>query len=393
MTKPAAASCRRKLSRTWKTSLVAVLTAALVGCGNTSGAETGSVVRIIDGDTLVINTGSQDETVRLLNVDTPETKHPDKPVECLGPQATDFLRGLLPPGTEVGLDFDQEREDQYGRTLAAVWTEDRTLVNAAIAKQGLGVAVLFEPNDKYYEPVQQAQAEAQKQERGLYDPAEGCSVPAEVDQTLQSLSDAIEAPIGSTADTAAATAAALVAALAAAEALDEAFDAGRNTTRWLAVGGATAVGYTSKLGTKIAAGQDRLQEVEAEAEQLKKAEAKEAAAKKAEAERREAAAKAERERKAAAAAQAAQQAAAEAAAAAERERLRNLQPKPAPAPVQPPAAPVQKPAPAPAPKPYVPPAPKPAPAPKPDPKPANPYPGYTGPRCYDPGGVTWKPCP
>lgn len=388
MTKAAAATHRRRFSKFWKTGLAAALTALLAGCGSTAGAETGSVVRIIDGDTLVINIGSQNETVRLLNVDTPETKHPDRPVECLGPEATDFLRDMLPPGTQVGLDFDEERTDRYGRTLAAVWTADETLVNAENAEQGLGVAVLFEPNDKYYAPVRAAQAKAKEQQRGLYDSATGCSVPAEVDQTLQSLSEAIEAPVGSSADSAAATAATLVAAIAAAEALDEAFDAGKKTTRWLAVAGAKVTGFTSKLGAKIAAGKDRLQHVEAKVGEFKKAEAKAAAEKKAEA-RRQAAAKAEREREAAAAAERAAQEAAAAAAAAERERLRNLQPEPAP--YQPPA---------PAPKPYVPPAPQPAPAPKPAPapapkpapKPANPYPGYTGPRCYDPGGVTWKPC-
>ncbi|WP_081416780.1 thermonuclease family protein [Arthrobacter castelli] len=388
MTKAVSAARRRGFGTSWKTGLVVLLTAALVGCGNSAGAETGSVVRIIDGDTLVINIDSENETVRLLNVDTPETKHPDKPVECLGTEATDFLRDMLPPGTQVGLDYDEERTDQYGRTLAAVFTSDKTLVNAEIAEQGLGVAVLFEPNDKYYSPVRAAQDQAKKQEHGLYDSATGCSVPAEVDQTLQSLADAIAAPAGSTADSAAATAATLVAAITAAESLEEAFEAGKDTTRWLAATGAKTTGFTSKLGAKISAGKDRLQKVEAKADKLKKSEAKEAAEKKAEA-RQQAAAKAERERKAAE--ERAARKAAEQAAAAERDRLRNLQPAPAP---QPPAAPAPAPAaPRPAPpKPAPKPAPEPAPTPKPAPEPANPYPGYTGPRCYDPGGVTWQPC-
>ncbi len=91
----------------------------------------------MDGDTLVINFDGEDQTVRLLNLDTPETEHPDKLVECLGPEATEKLESLTPPGTKVGLDFDVERMDKYDRVLAAVFIENQTLVNAERARVGL----------------------------------------------------------------------------------------------------------------------------------------------------------------------------------------------------------------------------------------------------------------
>lgn len=367
-------------------ALIGTLTVALSGCTDAPGAEAGQVVRIIDGDTLVINFDSVDQTVRLLNVDTPETKHPDKPVECLGLEATVFLEDLLPPGTQVGLDFDIERQDQYDRTLAAVFTQDGTLVNAEIARQGLGVPVLFEPNEKYYSAVQDAHAEAQAQQLGFFDAGTECTVPAEVERTMQALTEAMEASTGSTAAAVGAAAAALAAALAAAETLDAAFDAEKTAARWIAITGSSSTVLAGDLANTIGSGKSRLTVLESKANRLGRAEEKATAAKEAEAEHKAAEVKAEKARQAAEAKAEAERKAIEAAAAAERERIRNLPPPapyvpPAPAPYVPPYVP-------PAPAPYVPPAP-----PYVAPAPANPYPGYNGPRCYAPGGQSWKPCP
>lgn len=79
-----------------------------------------SVVRVVDGNTVVVDRGGESVDVRLLNVDTPETKHPDKPVECLGPEATAFLKRHLPVGAAVELQYDRERQDRYGRDPAGV---------------------------------------------------------------------------------------------------------------------------------------------------------------------------------------------------------------------------------------------------------------------------------
>lgn len=154
------------------------------------------VVRVIDGDTIVVNNGGTDETVRLLNVDTPETKDPDVRVECLGPEATTFLERRLKPGAVVNLDYDIERTDKYGRTLAAVY-ESGALVNADIARAGFGVAVTFEPNHRFYPPVRQAQEEAERTRLGLFSPTVECTVPAQVGQAKNALAAArAEDPTG-----------------------------------------------------------------------------------------------------------------------------------------------------------------------------------------------------
>lgn len=150
--------------------VVGVAAAVGVGVGAASfGADDGrgEVVRVIDGDTLLALVDGDEVTVRLLNIDTPETKHPDEPVQCLGPEAAEFLTQRLPAGTEIELEYDTERTDRYGRTLAGVYESD-SLVNAEIAAEGLGAPVLFEPNDRFLPLVQRASERAQERGVGLF---------------------------------------------------------------------------------------------------------------------------------------------------------------------------------------------------------------------------------
>src|SRR3989337_3307293 len=85
------------------------------------------VSKIYDGDTIVVGRGWRRTTIRLIGVDTPETVHPEKPVQFYGPEASDFTnRSLL--GKWVRLEFDAPNRpggniDHYGRTLAYVITE------------------------------------------------------------------------------------------------------------------------------------------------------------------------------------------------------------------------------------------------------------------------------
>ena len=82
------------------------------------------VERVIDGDTLVLKGG---ERVRLIGVDTPETVHPQKPVEYFGKEASKFTRGMA-EGKRVRLEYEQgaPQKDRYGRTLAYVYLANGT---------------------------------------------------------------------------------------------------------------------------------------------------------------------------------------------------------------------------------------------------------------------------
>ncbi|WP_125107498.1 thermonuclease family protein [Gulosibacter massiliensis] len=134
------------------TVVVRAAVQGITGGGSGGDLDSARVVRVVDGDTIDVTRDGEEVRVRLLNIDTPETKDPDLPVQCLGPEATDFLEHLLPRGTRIELAYDEVVLDPYDRTLAAVFL-DGELVNAQIAAEGLGLPVLFEPNDRFYNEV------------------------------------------------------------------------------------------------------------------------------------------------------------------------------------------------------------------------------------------------
>ena len=188
----------RRGMRWWAVRAVAALGVVSVGAAALGAAvgdddRQGEVVRVIDGDTLIAIVDGEETTIRLLNIDTPETKHPDLPVQCLGPEAADFLVERLPAGTEIELEYDEERLDRYDRTLAGVY-ESGSLVNAEIAAEGLGVPVLFEPNDRFLPEVEEAAATAETEGLGLFSAATECTVPAQV-ETIAAAADQIPATV------------------------------------------------------------------------------------------------------------------------------------------------------------------------------------------------------
>jgi micrococcal nuclease len=107
------------------------------------------------------------EKVRLIGVDTPETVHPQKPVEYFGKEASAFTRRMV-EGKEVRLEFDWQQRDKYGRLLAYVYLPDGSFLNAEIIKQGYGFAYTRFPF-KYLEEFRQCEKEAREQKRGLWD--------------------------------------------------------------------------------------------------------------------------------------------------------------------------------------------------------------------------------
>src|SRR5699024_8977878 len=95
--------------------------------------------------------------VRLLEIDTPETVHPSKPVQCYGKQATTRLSELAPPGETVWIQRDEELRDQYGRYLLYLWNSEGTFVNLALVRDGYARALLYEPNDRHWSEISTAE--------------------------------------------------------------------------------------------------------------------------------------------------------------------------------------------------------------------------------------------
>lgn len=129
-------------------------------------AQDARVTAVFDGDTIQVAWGARRETVRLLGVDTPETVHPDRPVECFGPEASAYTTDRL-LGRDVSLTFDRERRDRYGRLLAYVAVEGQS-VNDELLDRGLARILIVPPNGARGRAMLDLELEARSAGRGLW---------------------------------------------------------------------------------------------------------------------------------------------------------------------------------------------------------------------------------
>jgi micrococcal nuclease len=163
-----------------RAAIVVLAVVALSGCGSQGGGDealgrsvSARVVRVIDGDTIEVSIEGQDEDVRYIGVDTPETVKPETPVQCYGPQASAENHRLV-EGRTVRLVFDRERRDVYGRLLAYVYTRPRgnaegsRVVNAALVRDGYARTLTIAPNTAHASALRRLQARAGRAGRGLW---------------------------------------------------------------------------------------------------------------------------------------------------------------------------------------------------------------------------------
>lgn len=130
-----------------------------------------TVVEVIDGDTIILEIAGMRESARLIGIDTPETKHPTKGVQCFGPEASQFLTGLLPAGTLLRVERDIEARDAYGRLLLYLFlmTQDgERFVNLELIARGFARPLSIAPNVRYQEDVVAAAVDAAQNRRGLW---------------------------------------------------------------------------------------------------------------------------------------------------------------------------------------------------------------------------------
>ena len=127
------------------------------------------VVEVVDGDTIEVRVGGRDERVRLIGIDTPETKKPNTPVQCYGPEATKFTRSLLPEGTQLHLERDVVARDDFGRILAYVYIAgDGSFVNMTIVRQGYARPLTIPPNAAHAAEFVDAAQTAERNHIGLW---------------------------------------------------------------------------------------------------------------------------------------------------------------------------------------------------------------------------------
>ena len=127
-----------------------------------------TVSRVVDGDTIEIRPSVRgNNKVRFIGVDTPETKDPDCGVQPYGKEASDFTSSKL-SGQKVGLEFDVDKTDSYGRLLAYVYTSDGSMFNETLLREGYGQVATFPPNVKYVDRFLAYQEEARTAGLGLW---------------------------------------------------------------------------------------------------------------------------------------------------------------------------------------------------------------------------------
>lgn len=124
------------------------------------------VVDVLDGDTIVVARGATRDTVRLLGVDTPETHHPTKPVQCWGPEASAYTTRRL-SGQTVRLEDDVERRDIYGRRLAYVYLRGERFEDELLRK-GFARLLVIEPNLAHARTMLDEELDAKRHHRGLW---------------------------------------------------------------------------------------------------------------------------------------------------------------------------------------------------------------------------------
>jgi micrococcal nuclease len=139
------------------------------------------VIRVIDGDTIKMDIQGNTESVRLIGIDTPESRANGKAIRdsersgrdmaaiiSQGKEAAAFTCSRVKKGDSIRLETDVQQRDKYHRLLAYVWLSDGTMLNEAIVRAGYAQPATFPPNVRYQDLFLEAARDARKHERGLW---------------------------------------------------------------------------------------------------------------------------------------------------------------------------------------------------------------------------------
>jgi micrococcal nuclease len=133
-----------------------------------AGERIGRVVRVVDGDTIVVVLGGRTERVRYIGIDTPESVKPNTPVQCYAHKAA-AANARLVARERVRLVPDVEPRDRFGRLLAYVYrVRDGLFVDAALVRDGFARTLTIPPNVRFAERFRALAAHARRAGRGLW---------------------------------------------------------------------------------------------------------------------------------------------------------------------------------------------------------------------------------
>jgi len=145
--------------------LILLLLISAIGCAAPAAPQ---VTRVIDGDTIEVDIAGTIYKVRYIGIDTPELDDKRPEFSALAQEATRYNRQLVERGT-VRLEKDVSETDRYGRLLRYVYVGD-IFINAELVRQGLAWVKVYEPDTKYQDTLEKAEAEARQDKKGLWAP-------------------------------------------------------------------------------------------------------------------------------------------------------------------------------------------------------------------------------
>ena len=166
-----------------KTSLKPLLLVLVLAFLSTSlhAQQTTTVVRAVDGDTLKILYWGKEESIRLIGIDTPESRinkkakrdakrsgQDIKTITSMGKRATEYVQSLVKPGDLITIEFDAQERDRYGRLLGYVYLSNGKMLNEEIVKAGYANVMTIPPNVRYQDRFLKAYKQARENKRGLW---------------------------------------------------------------------------------------------------------------------------------------------------------------------------------------------------------------------------------
>lgn len=139
-----------------------------------AGVVSATILRVVDGDTIVVILNGKEERIRMIGVDAPESVSAEESENSVyGELASVYTKECLNEGRVIYLTFDREERDQYDRMLAYVWLDDDVnnsdnLFQKQLVEEGYALAIHYEPNTLYWYVLKDAMNKAILDRRGLW---------------------------------------------------------------------------------------------------------------------------------------------------------------------------------------------------------------------------------
>ena len=127
-------------------------------------------MRVVDGDTLVIDRGHGNERLRFIGMDAPESVKPGSPVESMGREAA-AANAALVEGREIVLERDVSETDQYDRLLRYAWLREGDawlMVNLELVRRGYAQVATYPPDVRWTDELRVAERAARDAGEGLW---------------------------------------------------------------------------------------------------------------------------------------------------------------------------------------------------------------------------------